>query len=318
MREFARVLPSFWTGETGRRIRALGEKGITARLVAAYLITSPHAEALGVYRLPLPYIAHDIGCSIEGASEALRCLSEVGFAQYDAPSEVVWVPEMARIQVGDLKETDKRRTWVASKAREIERMPFFSEFIEKYGRAYGLATQGPPKALQKKPKGPPKPRAGEGAGEGEGSSKRSADGGPSACKRGHWPLREECPGCMAAREVFAHWVAVMEKRNGATKLDKARAYRIRDRLADGFSVEVLKRAIDGCRASKWHMGLNDRHKTFNDLTLILRDAKHVEQFSGEQLVKRSTDGASQIEMDAWMREAEESERDAANLLSVPS
>lgn len=84
------------------------------------------------------------------------------------------------------------------------------------------------------------------------------------------------------REVFEHWKETMGHRFPA--LDQARTKAIRGRLTDGYSVEALCLAIDGCRASAWHMGENDRGLIYDSLTLILRDADHVDKFirAGEQ------------------------------------
>lgn len=298
VREFSRVLPSFWTGETSRKIRALGEAGITARLVAAYLITCPHAEALGVYRLPLPYIAHDIGCSIEGASEALRCLSEVGFAQYDPHSEVVWVPEMARIQVGDLKEGDKRRTWVASEARKIEKLPFFADFVAKYARAYGLPYEAPSKGL---------PRASEAKSKRESKREKKL---PSSSDEPTTPSEGD-----QIRAVFGHWLAVMRRNPKTTKLDAKREGKIRARLREGRTVEDLCRAIDGCRASSWHMGDNPDGKRHDDVELICRDAAHVERFAGETA---PAVGGTQTDMAALLDQVAASRAANAKRHEVPA
>ncbi|NEX23921.1 hypothetical protein G3480_27360, partial [Thiorhodococcus mannitoliphagus] len=50
------------------------------------------------------------------------------------------------------------------------------------------------------------------------------------------------------------------------------------RLKDGYTPAQLQRAIDGCRASAWHQGRNDRGRAFDDIALICRDAARVEQF----------------------------------------
>lgn len=54
--------------------------------------------------------------------------------------------------------------------------------------------------------------------------------------------------------------------------------KIRARLKDGYSVEDLKAAIDGCHRSPHHCGENDSGKNFQSLELIVRDASHVSQF----------------------------------------
>jgi hypothetical protein len=76
--------------------------------------------------------------------------------------------------------------------------------------------------------------------------------------------------------VFAHWQSAMGKPRA--RLDAKRSKAITARLSDGYDVATLCRAIDGCRASTWHQGANDRGAKFNDLELICRDAKHVDQF----------------------------------------
>jgi hypothetical protein len=74
------------------------------------------------------------------------------------------------------------------------------------------------------------------------------------------------------REVFAHWTQVMKVE---TPLDSESKRRIRARLNEGFSVDALKAAIDGCKASAWHMGANPDRKVFNDITTICRDGAQV-------------------------------------------
>lgn len=79
-------------------------------------------------------------------------------------------------------------------------------------------------------------------------------------------------------EIFLHWCRVMDKSPNKTKLTKEREKAIRARLKDGYSVDEIKRAIEGCRADSWSMGSNDRHKPFNDIELICRTGKKLEGF----------------------------------------
>lgn len=67
-------------------------------------------------------------------------------------------------------------------------------------------------------------------------------------------------------------------------MDLKRAQAIRDRLRDGYTVEDLQTAIEGCAASAWHMGENERQTRYDSISLILRDADHVDKFisMGEQ------------------------------------
>lgn len=80
-----------------------------------------------------------------------------------------------------------------------------------------------------------------------------------------------------AQQVFEHWRGAMGKGAGA-KFSSERRKKVEARLKDGFTVEQLCKAIDGCAGSSWHMGQNDRGKRFDDLELICRDVRRVEDF----------------------------------------
>lgn len=81
----------------------------------------------------------------------------------------------------------------------------------------------------------------------------------------------------AAAEVFWHWRAVMGK-DGRTAFDAKRRRAVKARLADGYTVDQLKRAVDGCAKTPHNMGQNDRGERYDDLELICRDAAHVDRF----------------------------------------
>jgi hypothetical protein len=70
--------------------------------------------------------------------------------------------------------------------------------------------------------------------------------------------------------------------------------KISARIGEGFSVDDLKLAIDGCHVSKFHGGDNDRGAKYQTLELIVRDSSKVTQFielagneGGPQLSERS-------------------------------
>jgi hypothetical protein len=82
---------------------------------------------------------------------------------------------------------------------------------------------------------------------------------------------------LEVRQVFDHWKVVMD--HPRSKLDNNRKNKIAARLKDGFTVDDLKGAIDGCKHSPFHMGDNDQNKKYDDITLICRDASKVEFFA---------------------------------------
>lgn len=76
-------------------------------------------------------------------------------------------------------------------------------------------------------------------------------------------------------KAFDHWRFVLRHPNA--KLDNKRRAKI-EQAIKSHGIDDVIRAIDGCASSAWHMGANEDRKRFDDIELILRDAKHIEQF----------------------------------------
>jgi hypothetical protein len=93
-----------------------------------------------------------------------------------------------------------------------------------------------------------------------------------------------------AWEVFCYWrdatKALGEKEGRRTPGGRARVWNdkrkkaVIARLKEGYTVEQLKQAVDGCLLSPWHRGQNPSGVTYDDLELICRDATKVDQFVG--------------------------------------
>lgn len=136
MRDYGKVSPRFWTGTTGRRIRALGAN---AQVVALYLMTCPASSMIGLYYLPLPMLAHETGIPLEGACKALRSLGEIGFAEYDEENEIVLVFAMARHQIGErIVKADKRHLGVTREAQKLTYSSLFAKWYARYREPYDL------------------------------------------------------------------------------------------------------------------------------------------------------------------------------------
>jgi hypothetical protein len=84
------------------------------------------------------------------------------------------------------------------------------------------------------------------------------------------------------------------------RLDEKRRRKIRMRLNDGYTVQQLRDAIDGCATSKFHMGQNDRRTAYNDIELICRDASHVDKFTAMLNADREIRRASAVKL-LWLR-----------------
>jgi len=155
MRDYAIVLTRFWKGQTAKFLRAGGSDCL---LLAQYLMTCPHSTMTGIYYLPIPILCHETAMTSEGASKALQRAIEADFAFYDFETEMVWVPEMAKIQVADqLKPGDKRIKGIIATLSTLGSCRFIKDFYEKYREIFSLPEEGPWKGLTRGFEGPPKP-----------------------------------------------------------------------------------------------------------------------------------------------------------------
>jgi uncharacterized protein YdaU (DUF1376 family) len=93
-------------------------------------------------------------------------------------------------------------------------------------------------------------------------------------------------------EIFEHWRSVMV--SPKSKLDKDRESLINKSLKLGYSVEDLKSAINGCRASPHNMGANDRSTKYNGLNVILKNADNIDRFISAEKLRGTNDQQNQF------------------------
>ncbi len=137
MRTSSTFKPSFWTGESGRKLR--GNK--PAQVLAAYLMTSPHGTMIGLYYESRVSILHESGLTDEEFDTAMPQISEI--ALYDEAKGLVYLPNGAEHQMGEtLSVRDKKRGAVLSQLKIYRRHPFVSKWIERYYEPYHLAHDG--------------------------------------------------------------------------------------------------------------------------------------------------------------------------------
>jgi hypothetical protein len=144
MRDYGKVSPQFWVGKTGKALRG----NLPAQILALYLMTSPHANMIGVYYCPIEYMAKETGLPIEGASEALQSLIDADFCTYEADSELIFVHAFAEHQIGGaLKATDLRVKGIQNELEKVPQGQCYQAFVARYSIAFNL-----PINEQEKPK----------------------------------------------------------------------------------------------------------------------------------------------------------------------
>jgi len=140
VRDYAIVLPEFWTGRTGRLLRT---RDATVRELAFYLFSAPNSSMYGLYYKPLEVMVLETGRSKATIANALKVLAELEYCLFDAGSDFVWVPEMAEIQLRPLPL--KTGDWKIGAANRwyntIPRNPFLGPFFDKYSEK--LRLDGP-------------------------------------------------------------------------------------------------------------------------------------------------------------------------------
>ena len=305
MRDYGRVYTAFWTSED---IRSLTDDG---RLLALYLLTSPHSTIAGVFRLPDGYASDDLQWGTERVSEGFHELLGKGFVDRCETTKWVWIRRFL-----DWNAPDGPNQWKA--ARKVAALipaecRWKAQFSQVFARAAGdpppldpqlpanrsepHADDGAPAHHEPigNPSGPvPKPiriqeqeqeqeqetephvhlRAPGGGGGGSDSVATGAGQGELLNASGDpVPAATESQTRGATERVFAHW----REGFGHPKavLDEKRRRVIAAALAK-YSEADLCQAIDGYRNSPHHMGHNDRATVYDDIALFLRDAQHID------------------------------------------
>lgn len=117
--KYHRVSSRFWTDE-----KALRWDDDT-RLLALYLLTCPHRTTEGLFRLPKPYIAADLGWSMERLEKPFAKLLADGFIQYDETVCVMLLPNALKYNP---PENTNQAIRAARAVAELPETPLLREF----------------------------------------------------------------------------------------------------------------------------------------------------------------------------------------------
>lgn len=255
MRDYGQIQCSFWTDPD---IQGLSDQ---ARALACYLLTGPHSNGLGCYRLPDGYIYADFGWDQETVSKGFAELFAIGFCNRCTSTNFVLIPKflhwnpISNSNVAKAREKEFRT--VPQKAQIYQELMLS---MSEYGKYWSKGLVNRFETLSKG-YGKQEPNLTEQEPEQEPTRK---------------PLSSSASEPDRVRQVFEHWQVVMD--HPKAKLDDKRRAKIKKRLADGYTVRDLCAAVDGCRRSPHHMGENDRGTRYDDIELICRDAPHVDKF----------------------------------------
>lgn len=313
MREYGKVYTAFWSNED---IRAMSED---ARMLALYLMTCPHGNMLGCFRLPDAYAADDLKWSSERVSKGFGELFSNRFSyrcersswvfirkylewnQFDNPN----VGKAAGKLFGTLPAPHQLKGLIINALKEFAptfpqniivefetlSIPFANPFeLSSKTVVVAVAVEGTVAEQELTPL----PDAGAPSVAIERRSEiveviEHADQPPAALAQRVSQPRGDAG--TEVREVFVYWQQA--RNHPQAKLDAKREKAIKARLKDGYTVGDLCRAVDGCSASAYHMGQNQNRAVYDDIELICRDASKVDGFIKQAQAQPGVDAGLQ-------------------------
>lgn len=90
MRDFGRVRTAFWDDPDVKGCSA------AAKMMALYLITSQHTNAIGLFRLPIAYMQDDTGLTKQQVEQAFSELRDIGYVEHCERLPWIWIPKFLK------------------------------------------------------------------------------------------------------------------------------------------------------------------------------------------------------------------------------
>ena len=137
MKSFTKIYSDYWTSNENREIN---NAGIDCQLIAFYLRSNSHSNALGAYYLPLLYISSDTGIPFKQVRIAVNKLCKINYCKYDFELQYIWVLDLALEQVGNvIGENDIRVGALRIIWKSLpQELGFIKEIYQQYHSKYYL------------------------------------------------------------------------------------------------------------------------------------------------------------------------------------
>ena len=247
MRDYGRIHCAFWTSSD---IQGLSEDG---RMLALYLLSSPHTTITGTFRLPDGYVCEDLKWSAPRVTKGFGELFAKGFANRCETTKWVWICKFLQ-----WNQPENPNQWKAAKKIACQ-IPAACAWRAEFYRLFSSLTdfevsfQENPSVTVEKP---------------FRNQDQDQDQDQEQKKNGH---TSALPTDVQA--VFDHWKQTHS--HPKAQLDDKRLKVIRVALKT-YSADQLCQSISGYKNSPHHMGQNDRKTVYDDIEIFLRDAKHID------------------------------------------
>ena len=289
MARYRKVDLRTWSDEKFRSLTPLPPSG---QSLWFFFLLGPQTTSIpGLFEASDVVLAHRLRWPMKAFREAFREVSAKGMAKADWEAGLVWLPKAPRYNKPE--SPNVIRSWGSIfdelpecelKREAYQALKTFAEgWGEGYAEAFREALREPSgKAManqeqeqeQEQEPNPVRLRAPVGEGlQSDLVSTRTRQGELLNASGDPAAAAAEVQTRVAVERVFAHW----RQRFGHAKavLDTKR-HKIISSALGMYSEADLCQAIDGYRNSPHHMGHNDRNTVYDDITLFLRDAQHID------------------------------------------
>lgn len=126
MRDYGKVYTAFWTSND---VQGMSED---ARTIAIYLLTCPHGNMLGCFRLPMAYVAEDLNWDAERANDAFNELSSSGYIMRCPKTQWTLITQYLKWNLFENPNVAKAavKAYDALNAPEVMKMTMTKTFVE--------------------------------------------------------------------------------------------------------------------------------------------------------------------------------------------
>lgn len=107
-----------------------------ARLLFFYVLTCPHSNLIGLFVLPKPYIAADLGWLPKRLEKPFRELFQKGFIDYDEKTSVIWIRNHLRYNPLDNPNQVKAAIKLIDELPKTRLFQDLAEFLERFGKPF--------------------------------------------------------------------------------------------------------------------------------------------------------------------------------------
>lgn len=307
MRDYGRVYSSFWQSP---EIRTLPED---ARTLALYLLTSPHGNLIGCFRLPDAYAAEDLQWPIERVAEGFRKLLETQFITRDEATKWLCISKYLKWNAFENPNVAKAAHKALDQVPELTLKSLVALAILEFGQHLGEELRKACETLSKpirKPEPEPEPIRNQNRSR---TRTRTAAGDSSA------GVADATPAAKPTAEVWTAYSGAYAERYGAMP--------VRNRTVNGLLANFVQRipAEEAPAVARFYVGHRNGLyvSAMHPVNLLLRDA---EKLRTEWATKRQVTRTQAMQADrtqtnlnvfapliaeARAKEAQDAERSAA-------